>query len=71
MNEYDAIRAAFAHNRKDAELLLQYDLIPVVRALHDEVMNASVTYLRRNTARVLMQVMKELVRERDPQRQRP
>ena len=22
MNEYDAIRAAFAHNRKDAELLL-------------------------------------------------
>ncbi|WP_243368121.1 hypothetical protein [Fundidesulfovibrio soli] len=46
-----------------------HDRIVALRALHDEVMNASVTYLRRNTARVLMQVMKELVRERDPQRQ--
>jgi len=33
-----------------------------LRALHDEVMNISHSYLRRNTARVLLQIMKELVR---------
>ncbi len=38
--------------------------LEALRALRDEVMNASVTYLRRNTARVLMQIMKELVRAR-------
>lgn len=47
-----------------------HDRINALRALRDEVMNASVTYLRRNTARVLMQIMKELVRTKnDPRRQ--
>jgi len=45
-----------------------HDRIVALRALRDEVMNASVTYLRRNTARVLMQIMKELVRTTDDQR---
>ena len=31
MNEYDAIRAAFAHNRKDAELLL-HETVPTAAA---------------------------------------
>ena len=46
------------------------DRIVALSALKDEVMNASVTYLRMNTARVLLQIMKELVRSQDdPQRQ--
>ncbi len=46
------------------------DRIVALRALYSEVLNASVTYLRRNTARVLLQIMKELVRSRgDEKRQ--
>ncbi|GAB6036580.1 hypothetical protein JCM15519_11390 [Fundidesulfovibrio butyratiphilus] len=41
--------------------------IEALRSLRDEVMNASVTYLRRNTARTLVQIMKELVRSHGDQ----
>jgi hypothetical protein len=44
------------------------DRIVALRALRDEVMNAAITYQRRNTARVLMQIMKELVRTRGDER---
>ena len=44
MNEYDAIRAAFAHNRKDAELLLHETVrgilaedFPAIRAKVDRL----------------------------------
>jgi len=39
-----------------------HDRLSALRALRDEVMNTSATHLRRNTARVLIQIMKELVR---------
>lgn len=38
------------------------DRLRALRALYDEVLNSAGTRLRRNTARVLIQVMKELVR---------
>ena len=38
------------------------DRLSALRALHDEVLNITHSYLRRNTARVLLQIMKELVR---------
>lgn len=38
------------------------DRLSALRALYDEVLNSASTSLRRNTARVLIQVMKELVR---------
>ena len=38
------------------------DRLSALRALHDEVMNITHSSLRRNTARVLLQIMKELVR---------
>ena len=45
-----------------------HDRLVALRALQGEVMNASITHLRRNTARVLMQIMKELVRTEGGQR---
>lgn len=38
------------------------DRLRALRTLYDEVLGSAQTYLRRNTARVLIQVMKELVR---------
>ncbi len=38
------------------------DRLSALRALHDEVLNITHSSLRRNTARVLLQIMKELVR---------
>ena len=38
------------------------DRLSALRALHDEVMTITYSSLRRNTARVLLQIMKELVR---------
>lgn len=40
------------------------DRLNALRALHDEVMNITHSSLRRNTARVLLQIVKELVRVR-------
>jgi hypothetical protein len=46
------------------------DRLSALNALHDEVMNITHSFLRINTARVLLQIMKELVREQgDPARQ--
>lgn len=39
------------------------DRLSALRSLHDEAMNIAHSALRRNTARVLLQIMKELVRE--------
>ena len=39
------------------------DRLSALHTLHDEVMNITHSSLRRNTARVLLQIMKELVRE--------
>lgn len=47
----DSLAAGQAEDRLDA-----------LRALYDEVLNSASTSLRRNTARVLIQIMKELVR---------
>ena len=40
------------------------DRLSALRALHDEVLNITLSSLRYNTARVLLQIMKELVRLR-------
>lgn len=40
------------------------DRILALQALYDEVLNSAQTMLRRNTARVLLQIMKDLVRAR-------
>ncbi|MBU0652782.1 MAG: hypothetical protein KKG96_07870, partial [Proteobacteria bacterium] len=40
------------------------DRLNALRALHDEVLNITHSSLRRNTARVLLQIVKELVRVR-------
>ena len=40
------------------------DRIVALRSLRDEVFSSSTTYFQKNTARVLMQIMKELVRSR-------
>lgn len=40
------------------------DRILALQALYDEVLNSAQTLLRRNTARVLLQIMKDLVRAR-------
>ena len=46
------------------------DRLSALRSLHDEVMNITHSSLRHNTARVLLQTMKELVRVKgDPERQ--
>lgn len=44
MNEYDAIRAAFAHNRKDAELLLH----ETVRGILAEATSSKVNNWKRS-----------------------
>lgn len=44
------------------------DRLRALRALYDEVLNSAQTSLRRNTARVLIQVMKELVRAHGDER---
>lgn len=44
MNEYDAIRAAFAHNRKDAELLLLHE---TVRSILAEATSSKVKQLEK------------------------
>ncbi len=41
-----------------------HDRIVALRCLRDEVFSSSTTYFQKNTARVLMQIMKELVRSR-------
>ena len=41
------------------------DRLNALRSLKDEVLNSADSHLRRNTARVLLQIMKELVRTRD------
>ncbi|MCE5264717.1 MAG: hypothetical protein LLG97_14455, partial [Deltaproteobacteria bacterium] len=43
------------------------DRLSALRALHDEVMNITHSSLRYNTARVLLQIMKELVRMKGDQ----
>ena len=46
------------------------DRIMSLQALYDEVMSSAHSMLRRNTARVLIQIMKDLVRAQDdPQKQ--
>lgn len=45
-----------------------HDRLGALRALMAEVMNTSATHLRRNTARVLLQIMKELVRTTEGER---
>ena len=46
------------------------DRLEALRSLRDEVLNAASSSLQRNTARVLLQIMKELVRAKDdPDRQ--
>lgn len=42
-----------------------HDRLKALRSLRDEVFLSSSTYYRKNTARVLLQIMKELVRTRD------
>ncbi|PIE56347.1 MAG: hypothetical protein CSA34_04495 [Desulfobulbus propionicus] len=42
-----------------------HDRLKALRSLRDEVLFSSTTYYRKNTARVLLQIMKELVRTRD------
>jgi len=44
------------------------DRLNALRGLRDEVMNASQSLFRRNTARVLMQIMKELLRAQNDRR---
>ncbi|MDE7064628.1 MAG: hypothetical protein K2O70_04055, partial [Desulfovibrionaceae bacterium] len=44
------------------------DRLLALRVLYDEVLNSARTFLRRNTARVLIQVMKELVRAHGDER---
>lgn len=47
-----------------------HDRIVALRSLRDEVFSSSTSYYHKNTARVLMQIMKELVRSQgDPLRQ--
>ena len=61
---------AAAHLLGSLEIGKAHDRLDALRALKDEVMNASVTNLRLNTARALLQIMKELVRSRgDTRRQ--
>ena len=65
-----ALRIAYAaaHLLGSLEIGKAHDRLNALSGLRDEAMNASVTYLRRNTARVLMQIMKELVRTQGDRR---
>ncbi len=47
-----------------------HDRLKALRSLRDEVFLSSSTYYRKNTARVLLQIMKELVRTRDNEMRR-
>ena len=47
-----------------------HDRIEALQALRDEAMNVEAGHLRRNTARVLMQIMKELVRSQGDEKRR-
>lgn len=44
------------------------DRIIALRCLHDEVFNSATTFFARNTARVLVQIMKELIRHEGDER---
>jgi hypothetical protein len=56
------IAYAMANLLHSLEIGKAADRLSALRALHDEVMNITHSSLRRNTARVLLQIMKELVR---------
>ncbi len=64
------IAYAMANMLHSLEIGKAADRVNALRALHDEVMNITHSSLRRNTARVLLQIMKELVRfeREDPRR---
>jgi len=47
-----------------------HDRLKALRSLRDEVFLSASTYYRKNTARVLLQIMKELVRTRDNEMRR-
>lgn len=49
---------------------MAHDRLKALRSLRDEVFLSSSTYYRKNTARVLLQIMKELVRTRDNEMRR-
>jgi len=49
---------------------MAHDRLKALRSLRDEVFLSSSTYYRNNTARVLLQIMKELVRTRDNEMRR-
>ncbi|MCX5857600.1 MAG: hypothetical protein NTZ57_06795 [Deltaproteobacteria bacterium] len=57
INFLDSLEAGKAHERVSA-----------LRSVRDEVLNVTRSPLRNNTARVLLQIMKELVRTRDDRR---
>jgi len=56
------IAYAMANLLHSLEIGKASDRLSALRALHDEVLNITHSTLRRNTARVLLQIMKELVR---------
>jgi hypothetical protein len=56
------IAYAMANLLHSLEIGKAADRLSALRALHDEVMTITYSSLRRNTARVLLQIMKELVR---------
>ena len=62
--ESRGLRIAYAviHLLESLEAGKQDERIGALRALRDEVLNASEGAMSRNTARVLLQIMKELVR---------
>ena len=58
------IAYAMANLLHSLEIGKAADRLSALRALHDEVLNITQSSLRHNTARVLLQIMKELVRLR-------
>ncbi len=66
------LRIAYAviHLLGSLEVGKAQDRITALRSLHDEVLHSATSSLRKNTARVLLQIMKNLVRAQgDPVRQ--
>ena len=64
------IAYAMIHLLHSLEIGRADDRLRALQSLHQEVMNISHGHLRRNTARVLLQIMKELVRKGgEPRRQ--
>lgn len=49
MNEYDAIRAAFTHNRKDAELLLHETVRSILAEATNNKVKISLCYSAADT----------------------